>query len=231
MISVMRKFPVLPVFLIVLLFGCGSVPVKRFYTLNYVPEPFEKRLSRAPYPVTIRIKEFDIEKAYDQKQMVYRKSAYELGRYYYSAWAVAPTDMVTDLVHSHLEEVNLVSHVVRRFDEGERPSYEIRGMIEAIEQYESDDLWFAHLALRIQLVRLSDGRPIYSRRFDNRKRVHTREPVQVVRELSRLADLVVTQAVHDMDVVLARDFGVAGEASPTVTESPEIDAFSNDNNE
>ena len=231
MISVVRKHPLVPVFLAVVLFGCGSVPVKRFYTLNYVPEPLEERLSRAPYPVTIRVKEFDIEKAYDQKQMVYRKSAYELGRYYYSSWAVDPTDMVTDLVHAHLEDVKLVSHVVRRFDEGERPNYEIRGMIEAIEQYESEELWFAHLALRIQLVRLSDGRPLYSRGFDNRKQVHTHDPVQVVRELSRLADLIISQAVHDMDIVLARDLGVPRDASSATMEPPETDVLSDENNE
>ncbi len=231
MISAIRKYPVLPVLLAILFLGCGSVPVKRFYTLNYVPEPLEERRSSAPYPVTIRVKEFDIEKAYDQKQMVYRKSAYELGRYYYSAWAVDPTDMVTDLVHAHLEDVNLVSHVVRRFDEGERPNYEIRGMIEAIEQYESDELWFAHLALRIQMVRLSDGRPMYSRSFDNRKRVHTKDPVQVVRELSRLADLIISQAVQDMDRVLARELGVPGNATPASTEPPETDVLTNENNE
>lgn len=212
--------PVLIAVVYIILFcgGCASVPQKKFYVMNYVPEPMMKRINPNPYPYTIRVKEFGIEKAYDQKQIVYRTSAFELGRYFYRSWAVAPTDMITDLVQKHLSAVNIVSHVVRRMDEGVKPDYELKGVIEALEQYESEDLWFAHLAFRLIFTRISDNRVLYNRHFDNRKEVHKQEPVQVVRELSRILDILMSQAIHDIDVVLSREYGLSGRADEDSSE-------------
>jgi ABC-type uncharacterized transport system auxiliary subunit len=196
-------------FVLVAQFGCSAPPMKKYYVLNYVPEPLKSRLNPAPYPCTFRVKEFSIEKAYDQQSIVYRTSAYELGRYFYRVWAVSPPDMFADLFQKHLDALSLVSHVVRRIDEGAKPDFELNGMIEAIEQYESDETWFAHLAFRLSLTRLSDNRIVYSRRFDNHKQVPDHDPVQVVRELSRILDVLMTQAVHDIDVVLAREYGIS----------------------
>jgi ABC-type uncharacterized transport system auxiliary subunit len=207
--------------LALLLSGCGSAPVKKYYVLNYVPEPLSQRLNPAPYPVTVRIKEFSIEKAYDQQQIVYRTSAYELGRYFYRVWAVNPTDMFADLIQKHMDEVDLVSHVVRRLDEGAKPDFELNGMIEAIEQYESDEKWFAHLAFRLSLTRLKDNRVVYSRRFDNHKEVLQHDPVQVVSDLSRIMDMLMNQALHDIDVVLARECGVNNPSAEARISSPD----------
>ena len=35
--------------------------------------------------------------------------------------------MITDVVHKHLVSTNIVSHIVRRFDEGLKPDYELTG--------------------------------------------------------------------------------------------------------
>lgn len=189
--------------------GCAGVPEKKYYVLNYEPEPLHERRSEAPYPYTIRVKEFSIEQVYAKPQLVYRKSPFQLQYYFYRTWAVKPTRMVTDIVQKHLNAVNLVSHVILRFDEGaSRPDFELTGNIEAIEEYDSDEVWFAHLALRLTLTRLSDNRVMYSRHFDHRKQVHVHEPEYVVRELSRIMDFILTQAIHDMDVVLAGEHGI-----------------------
>jgi ABC-type uncharacterized transport system auxiliary subunit len=198
-----------------LLIGCGPAPTKKFYMLNYVPEPLTNRLNPNPYPYTIRIKEFAIEKAYDQQSIVYRTSAFELGRYFYRAWAVSPSDMFVDLIQKHFDAVNLVSHAVRRLDEGVKPDYELNGIIEAIEQYESEENWFAHLAFRLSLVRLSDNRVVYSRDFDSHKQVPNHDPIDVVRELSRIMDLLISQAIHDVDVVLMREYGLTPAVAKT----------------
>jgi ABC-type uncharacterized transport system auxiliary subunit len=151
---------------LLLIVGCASAPIKNYYILNYEPDPLQKKLYQGPYPYVIRVRTLDIEAAYARPQIVYRKSPFELKYYFYRVWAVKPTDMVTDLIHKHLSSVGLVSYVVRRFDEGVRPNYELSGTIEALEEYDSDDFWFAHVALRLRLVRLSDGRTMYTRRFD-----------------------------------------------------------------
>jgi ABC-type uncharacterized transport system auxiliary subunit len=191
---------------------CASVPEKSFYILNYEPEALADRRYGGPYPYVIRVKTFDIEEAYARPQIVYRKSPFELQYYFYRVWAVQPEDMFTDLIDKHLTSVGLVSQVVRRFDEGSKPDYELSGTIEALEEYDSDEVWFAHLAFRIRLVRLSDARTVYMRRFDSRKQVFQKSPEYVVRELSRILDILMNQAIHDMDQVLAREYGVDANA-------------------
>jgi ABC-type uncharacterized transport system auxiliary subunit len=192
----------------VLLFtGCGKVPIKQYFLLNYLPSSERNRVIQGPYPFTLRLQELDIEEAYNRPQIVYRKSPFSIQYYVYRVWAVKPTRMLTDLIYKHLLTANLVSSIVRRFDEGQKPDFALSGMIEAIEEYDSEELWFAHLAVRFQLTRVSDGRIIYTRRFDNRKRVFQHEPEYVVRELSALMEFIMTQVVHDVDVKLASEYG------------------------
>ena len=194
--------------LLPLLFGCARIPIKQYYVLNYVPSASRDRLNPGAYQCVFRLKEFGVEEAYTKPQIVYRQSPFQLRYYVYRVWAVKPERMITDLFHKHLLTANLVSNVVRRFDEGHKPDYEINGMIEAIEEYDSDELWFSHLAIRISLTRIRDGRLMYSRRFDQRKRVFQHEPEYVVREMSALMEYILSQVIHDFDAVLSSEFGV-----------------------
>jgi ABC-type uncharacterized transport system auxiliary subunit len=188
--------------------GCGTIPEKKYFLLNYTPSPMEQRLKSGPYPFVVRLKDFTIEEAYNRPQIVYRQSPFELQYYFYKVWAVKPTRMITDLVNKHLLATNLVGSIVRRFDEGVRPQYELSGMIEAIEEYDSEKIWFAHLALRFQLTRLSDGKVLYNRRFDNRKQVYQNEPENVVKEMSALMEFMCNQAMHDFDAIFSKEMGM-----------------------
>jgi ABC-type uncharacterized transport system auxiliary subunit len=213
--------------LLALIASCGTIPVKQYYVLNYMPSALTGRLNASPYPFSLRLKEFSIEDAYNRPQIVYRQSPFELRYYFYKIWAVKPNRMITDLVQKHLTAINFVSHVIRRFDEGIKPDYELSGNVEAIEEYDSDQLWFAHLAIRLTLTRMSDGRVLYSRGFDNRKRVYQYTPDNVVREMSSLLEFIVNQAIHDMDAVLAREYGATGgnTAGADSSRAKEIEKF------
>ncbi len=206
--------------LLLLLIQCGQVPIKQYYVLNYIPSTLKERAMSTPYPYTVRLKEFGIEEAYNRSQIVYRLSPYELRYYVYRVWAVKPTRMITDLVQKHLNAANLVSSVVRRFDEGRKPEYELSGLVEALEEYDSEDILFAHVAMRINLTRISDGRNLYSRHFDLRKRVYRREPEFMIREMSLIMEFISNQALHDIDVRLASEYGIT---ASTEAESPRLD--------
>lgn len=202
--------------------GCGSVPSKQFYILNYLPSPARDRLYQGPYPYTIRLREFDIEEAYNRPQIVYRQSPFQLKYYVYQVWAVKPTRMITDLVHKHLITANMVSNLIRRFDQGPKPDFELSGNIEAIEEYDSEELWFAHLCVRLNLIRIKDGRTIYTRRFDHRKKVFQHEPEYVIREMSSLMEYIMTQAIHDIDVKLAQEMGITSSEIKIEESAPDI---------
>jgi ABC-type uncharacterized transport system auxiliary subunit len=190
----------------------GTVPIKQYYVLNYIPVQPANRLHTGPYPYTIRVKEFDIEDAYSRPSIVYRQSPFELRYYFYRLWAVKPSRMITDLIYKHLSSINLVSGLVRRFDEGVNPDYELSGLIEAIEEYDSDQLWFAHVSLRLTLNRVSDGTVVYSKAFDNRKRVFNYSPDNVVKEMSAVVEFIMDQGISDLDAVFSKEpvTGIAG---------------------
>jgi ABC-type uncharacterized transport system auxiliary subunit len=192
---------------------CGTVPVKQYYVLNYVPVQLEGRLHAAPYPFTLRVKQLDIEDAYSRPSLVYRQSPFELRYYFYRLWAVKPSRMITDLIFKHLSTINLVNSLVRRFDEGVKPDYELSGLIEAIEEYDSDQLWFAHVSIRFNLTKVSDGTVVFSKAFDNRKRVFSYSPDNMVREMSAVVEFIMDQAVRDLDAVFLKETAhAAGDA-------------------
>ena len=75
---------------VIALAGCGAVPLKQYYTLNYVPSPSRERVSDSAYQCVIRLRDFDIEEAYDRPEIVYRQSPFQLQYDYYRSWAVKP---------------------------------------------------------------------------------------------------------------------------------------------
>lgn len=199
----MRKLNLLLIgFVLLLLTSCGRMPIKKYYVLKYEPDNIINRISSTPYPFTIRVKDFDIEKVYENSRIVYSTSAYELQYYYYRLWAVKPAKMFTDVLSKHVSKLNLVNNVTRRLDEGSRPDFEISGRIEAIEEFNTDDEWFGHIALRLSLSRVSNGEILYQKNFDKRKRVAKHSPEYVVRTLSELTDFIISEAISDIDPIL-----------------------------
>ncbi len=176
--------------------------MKQYYLLSYQPDMLNNRIQDEPYPFTIRLRPFEIEKAYSKANIVFRKSPYELEYYGYRHWAVRPKDMMTDLIYTHLETIDLTKNTVRRLDEKGKPDYELAGTVLSIEEYDSEETWFAHLAVRMTLTRLSDGKVIYNRLFDQRKLVEERDPLNVVKTLSELTDYFASSLMNDLDKVL-----------------------------
>jgi len=202
--------------LFVMLFvDCGKPTARRYFMINYIPPPFHARTMQNPYACVVRLREFSIEEAYNRFQIVYRLSPYEMRYYNFRSWAVRPARMVTDLFFKHLNSVQLVSSIVRRLDEGRRPDYEITGFIEALEEYDSEDVVFAHVALRVNMTKLADGTTIYSRRFDLRRRVYNREMEFVIREMSHIMEYIFTEVIADIDAKLAVEFGITEAATPS----------------
>jgi ABC-type uncharacterized transport system auxiliary subunit len=199
-----------------LIVSCAKPPMRQYFVINYEPPKMQHRAMQNPYATVIRLREFSIEEAYNRPQIVYRLSRFELRYYHFKSWAVKPTRMVTDLFFKHLNSVQLVSGLVRRFDEGRKPDYEMSGFIEALEEYDSDDVLFAHVAIRITLTRLSDGVVVYSRPFDLRRKVYGRETSQVIREMSQIMEYIFTEVIADLDTKLAAEFGLAEFEGPAI---------------
>lgn len=188
---------------IFLLCSCAKQLAKNYYTLNYTPDNLENRKSETSYKKTIRLRPFAIEKAYAKPNIVYRENPYQLDYYSDHLWAVRPVDMISDLIFSHLESIQLVETLVRRLDEKGAPDYELSGTILAIEEYDSGNIWYAHLKISVVLTDYKTQTAIYSRVFDQTRQVETHTPIMVVQTLSEIMDYTASLLMSDLDNVLS----------------------------
>jgi ABC-type uncharacterized transport system auxiliary subunit len=201
-----KIFIILTFFLIfIAVLGCVKQLTKQFYMLNYTADRLSQRNSANPYPIIIRLRPFSIEKAYAKPNIVYRKSPYEFDYYPDHLWAVRPADMITDLIFSHLESIKLVETLVRRLDEKGTPDYELTGTILAIEEYNGPDMWYAHLRISFVLLDFKTGVAVYSRIFDQKRNVENKIPLEVVKVLSQLTDVIASLLMEDLDNLLYKN--------------------------
>lgn len=194
-----------PVLAALLLSGCffgGRSPETEYYTLDYSPSVDPARLERGPYPFTLRLREPTIAEAYRRSQIVYRQSAYQMRFYAFHLWAVDPERMIGDLLLKHLSAVRLFEHVSRSI-ESYTPDFQLTCDIRAIEEYDSPDQWYAHLAIEYQLIDERTGQVLWKEVYDLRKAVPQQEPVFVVREISALLEHIHERLAQELEPVLA----------------------------
>lgn len=209
-----------PWVLAVVLAGCfgGSNPPRTFFSLQYPVADAAKAYQGPTWPFILRIKRVDIKLAYDKQEIVYRTSPYEFQYYWFKLWAAKPQKMIAELIADHLTRAGVVSEVTTKILE-RLPDYELVGEIVAIEELDADEVWFAHLAMRLTMTRYADGQAIWTYAFDQRKRVHEREPVFVVKAMSALLEeqlRIVTVQVGGKLAEEAERLGVAAVPRPAL---------------
>lgn len=199
-----RRATSLPVLAAALLLG-GCFFAKptgtQYYVLDYIPTPPPERVEKGPYPYVLRMRDPGIAEAYRRSQIVYRQSANQMQFYSYHLWAVDPDRMVADLVQKHLKAARLFENVTRTA-ESYVPDFMLAADIQAIEEYDGKEQWFAHLAIEFQLEDIKTNQIVWKKLFDLRKTVAQQEPVFVVRELSYLLETINERLVKELDVVL-----------------------------
>ncbi|MFC1849622.1 ABC-type transport auxiliary lipoprotein family protein [candidate division CSSED10-310 bacterium] len=200
--------------LIFLGFPCTTkIPSKHYYLVTFpMPKPFPQ----IKYPFTVRVKDFRISSTYNRNQLVYRYSLHELEYYNYQLWTEKPQKMVSDLVRKSIARSNLFAKVTEKLGEA-TPDFTLTGEIDAIEELDSDDFWYAHLAMRFQLQRFEDDKIIWTYSFDERRKVTVKEPRIVVRTLSEILDREMMKIIKNLDAFLKRKEG--GTDSETTAET------------
>lgn len=184
--------------LITLFFACsiGSIPTKNYYIINYTPFPHVPATSNRPYPYSIQVGRFKVQRIFNRHNIIYRYSPLQIQYYELERWAVRPDYMITDMVFKHLEASNLTNRIgIDFFDT--KPDFRIEGTVEAIEKLDAGDLFYGHIAMTFKMLRVQDGEQIWNYSFDQRKQVYSRDMVHSVRALSSILqsqmDVVVSQ--------------------------------------
>ncbi len=185
--------------------GCFSkAPVQRYYMLDYVPTNLTMEKGVKPLPYILRIKDFDVAEAYRRPEIVYRKSAHELRFYNFHQWAVKPEHLISDMVFKHVQKSQLFKNTIRSIADA-KPDYSLSGQILALEEYDNQEKWYAHLAMTLQLEDSGTRTQIWTKTFDVRKVVEQHEPVYVVRELSFLLEHSLNKAMDEIHKLLTAD--------------------------
>ena len=189
--------------LVALLSGCyfGKIQETKYYVLDYVPTPPKERLDKGTYPFVLRMRDCNIAEAYRRSQIVYRQSANQMQFYGLHLWAVDPDRMITDLAIKHLKAARLFENVTRTV-ENYVPDYYLSCDIQAIEEYDSKENWYSHMAVEYQLEDAKTNQITWKKLYDLRKTVAQQEPVYIVRELSVLIENINERMVQELEVVL-----------------------------
>jgi len=188
-------------FIIVNLLACARPVETRYYMLDYVPTPTAARLQLGPWPYHVRIKDFTIAEAYRRDQIIYRQSPHELRFYNFELWAVKPEFLVTDMVFKHMREAHLFQDLQRTFEHDE-PDFVLKGEITALEEYDNQSKWYAHLAFNMTLQDAQNQTVVWTQSWDYRKSVEQQEPVFIVRDLSVLLEKSVNESMASIDSVM-----------------------------
>lgn len=158
--------------------------------------------SRPERPVvrgTVRVGNLDSAAAYEKFQFVVRKNPYELRYSDLHVWAVKPNQMVSDILARTLLETGVFESVTRNLGD-QKPDYLINGDLNAIEIYDSDDIWYAHLAFSINLTRF-DGKQLWQMSYDERKLLAEQSHAQAARAISELLSAAVRQAFVELSAL------------------------------
>ena len=183
---------------ITLMLACslGRIPTRNYYIISYTPVSKTPATSNRPYPYSLQIGRFEVQRIFNRQNILYRYSPNQIQYYEIQQWAVRPDYMIGDMVFKHLEASNLANRVgIDFFDT--RPDFRIEGSVEALEKLDAGDIYFAHLSMSFKMLRTADGAQVWDYSFDQRKQVFQQEMVYTIRGLSSILqsqmDVVVSQ--------------------------------------
>lgn len=186
--------------------GCfGARQTMRSFYVLY-SQGVDVRHEAPPIPGMVRVRNMDADSVYEKFQIVVRSSPYQLRYSEANVWAVKPHQMMSDLIARVLAESGTFSAVTRELIEA-RPDFTLSGKLLAAEVYDSDDLWFAHLAFNLHLSRFADGARLWSYELDARKPVPTRTFPHAVRALSELLQEALEEAVGELGALEVQPMG------------------------
>ncbi|MBK8012978.1 MAG: membrane integrity-associated transporter subunit PqiC [Deltaproteobacteria bacterium] len=185
--------------LLAMVAGCFGARTqdRSYFVLSSLPiEPMQQ----APFSGLVRVQDMDADSAYEKFQIVVRKSPYELRYSDANVWAVKPSQMLSDILAKQLVESRTFTTATRTLGDN-RPQYSLGGDLHAIEVYDSQELWYAHLAFSLDMTAFDTGARVFSFRFDERKALPEASFPHAVRALSELLDEATKRVVAELAVI------------------------------
>jgi len=180
--------------------GKAEVPQRRLFMINVEPLRNSLEKSARPYALQVQIKNFEVSRAYNRNEIIVRRDQYELQRDTQHHWMERPGDMFTAIIKQYLRHADLFTYVGGDRDFYERrPQYVLNGTVKALERFDSGDVWAAHLAMTMELVRQEDGQVIWQTDFDEERTVFFSAMKHTVAAFSAILAQQMEQTIRQID--------------------------------
>lgn len=180
----------------------GSAPEIKHYRLDV--ETPRARAKAGDKPV-LGIEPFTADAAYDEPQIVYRTTPYELNYYYYHRWAATPGPLVTDALRRGYESTGKFEAVTSGLST--QTDVVLSGHIAAIEEVDvTEDKWLGRLVLELRLRDARTGDLLWSQTFEEEERLKERTPAGLAEAVSK-ALVRIIEATSDNILEAARISG------------------------
>lgn len=166
-----------------MLFACSKLKESNFYVLEYQPSVPAELKEHEQFPYRLQVKEFTINRAYDNSRIVIRPSAHKILYDRYSLWALRPQQSFADLLIQHINRLQLFNSCQKRFLH-KKPDYLIQGQIKKIEKYENPDITRADLQFKIEMYDLETDKVVLCKEFTSYKKLYTSNMSYFVKSLS-----------------------------------------------
>ena len=201
-----RKYVFL-LFIALLCSGCAQIlggnaelPQRRFYDFGTEVVQGGLPQSERPYAVQVQVKTFDVQRAYNRTEIVFRRDQYELHRDPLHSWITRPGDLFTDAVQQYLRQADLFTYTGGDRDfYDRRPDYVLTGIVKAVERFDSGDVWAAHLAISMELVRQENAQVIWQKDFDEERQVFFPEMKHTVAAFSQILGQQMEASMREID--------------------------------
>lgn len=187
--------------------GCANKgQSKRYYVLN---QPYTEKISQSKpkFDFSVRIQPTSIDALYNRVQLVHRPSLNEFEYYNLHLWAVKPNKMVSEILLKQFHQARLFTQTFQDILT-KLPDYTLVSEISTIEELDSDEHTYAHLAMRFSLVRQKDGVEVLTYQFDRRERVYAKTPRVVVETLSNLLAYETHQLIVKIDGYFSKELAL-----------------------
>lgn len=186
------------VLIVIFLQGCMSSPVKRYYQLHMEVDP---GAGSPQIDKIVMVGPVEVDRAYNDYRMVYRLSNYELNYYSYVFWIKKPARMVRDAMVDYFSRGTAFDKVTTKYSEG-NPDLLLRAKVNALEEYDRADAWFAHLNMEIKVKDFSTDKIVLVYRIERRKKLTGKKVGKVAIGISVILEEELAKMVEQLAVKL-----------------------------
>ncbi len=183
--------------MIILIISCTKRYIARYYILDYNPQINVENQFEKPFPYNLQVKEFKIDRTYDNSRIVIRQSAHQIYYDRFSLWARRPQEAITFLLVNHINKLHIVKNCKERFID-DSPDFIISGQIHSIEKYQNDLLLRADIHISLTLTKVSTNQIVLNKEIVSYTPLYTNKMNYFAKTISDNLDKEFSNFILDM---------------------------------